>query len=90
MPKKKVSVIDYKKLYKEVFETENGKLVLMDLCNRFHMMGSVKKPNDTNGMMDFREGQRNVALYILAQVNYDLNKFFQDRDEYQLEVNHDR
>ena len=62
----------------------------MDLCNRFHMMGSVKKKTDVSGDMDFREGQRSVALYLLAQVNYDLNKYFETREEYQLEVTHDR
>lgn len=90
MSKKKITALDYKKLYQELFNTDNGKLVLMDLCNRFHMMGSIKKKSDVIGDMDFREGQRSVALYILAQVKYDLNKFFEDREDYQLEVTHDR
>lgn len=90
MPKKKITPIDYVKLYKEVFSTPDGKLVLIDLCNRFHMMGSTRKINDAAGDMEFREGQRNVMLYILSQVNYDLEKFFQQREESQIEVQYDR
>lgn len=88
--KKKVTQIDYVKLYKEVFSTPDGKLVLIDLCNRFHMMGSTRKINDAAGDMEFREGQRNVMLYILSQINYDLEKFFKQREESQIEVQYDR
>ena len=32
--KKKVDQMDYIKLYQEVFGTDQGKMVLMDLCSR--------------------------------------------------------
>lgn len=90
MPRKKtVKPIDYVKLYQELFGTENGKLVLFDLCNRFYVMGATRHPNDKEGDMEFREGQRNVALFLLKQVNYDLEKFLMKRDEYQIEVRYD-
>lgn len=90
MPKKKISPIDYVKLYQEVFGTPSGKMVLMDMCNRFHMMGAVRKKDDVAGDMEFREGQRNVMLYLLSQVNYDLEKFFEQREDSQIEVQYDR
>lgn len=89
MPKKKIAPIDYIKLYQEVFGTTQGKMVLMDLCNRFYMMGATRHPNDRDGDMEFREGQRNVALFLLKQVNYDLEQFILQRDDYQIEVRYE-
>ena len=88
MPKKKVSAIDYIKMYKEVFGTPDGKIVLMDICNRCHIMATTKKNTDKVGDIEFREGQRNVALFLLKQVNYDLEKLFEERANNQLEVNY--
>jgi hypothetical protein len=88
--KKQIKPIDYVKLYQEVFGTESGKLVLIDMCNRFHMMTATRKKDDIDGDMEFREGQRNVMLYVLSQVNYDLEKFFKQREESQIEVQYDR
>ncbi len=90
MPKKVITPIDYVKLYQEVFGTPSGKMVLMDLCNRFHMMSATRRKEDNIGDMEFREGQRNVMLYLLSQVNYDLEKFFKQREESQIEVQYDR
>lgn len=90
MPKKKITPIDYVKMYQETFGTPAGRLVLMDLCNRFHMMGATRKKEDVAGDMEFREGQRNVMLYLLTQVNYDLEKFFKEREDSQIEVQYDR
>ena len=90
MSKKKVKPIDYVKMYKDVFESPTGKLVLIDMCNRFHMMATTRKKGDTVGDMEFREGQRNVMLYILSMVNYDLEKFFKERETGQIEVQYDR
>lgn len=90
MAKKQIKPIDYVKLYQEVFGTEGGKLVLIDMCNRFHMMTATRKKDDIHGDMEFREGQRNVMLYVLSQVNYDLEKFFKQREESQIEVQYDR
>lgn len=54
------------------------------------MMGAVRKKDDVAGDMEFREGQRNVMLYLLSQVNYDLEKFFEQREDSQIEVQYDR
>jgi hypothetical protein len=88
--KKKITPIDYVKMYQEVFGTPSGQQVLMDMCNRFHMMGATRKAGDVDGDMEFREGQRNVMLYVLTQVNYDLEKFFKQREDSQIEVQYDR
>lgn len=90
MHKKKINQIDYIKLYKEVFDSPSGRMVLIDLCNRFHMMGATRKKDDSIGDMEFREGQRNVMLFILEKINYDLEKFFKQREESQIEVQYDR
>lgn len=74
----KINLRRYKELYKEVFASEAGQIVLHDICNRFHMMSAIK--ND-----EFKNGERNVALFILAQVNFDLNKYLVERDKYKLE-----
>lgn len=89
MPKKKIASIDYYKLYKEVFGSPSGMIVLHDLCNRFHIMSSTKKKTDAPGDMELREGERNVALYILSKVNYDIERYLQERDQYQIEVKYD-
>ena len=90
MSKKKVTQIDYIKLYKETFDTPSGKLVLIDMCNRFHILGAIRKKDDVDGDMEFRDGQRNVMLFILEKVNYDLEKFFKQREDSQIEVQYDR
>jgi hypothetical protein len=76
--KRKVDPVQYKELYQEVFGSESGKYVLADLCNKFHMMTAIR--ND-----EFKNGERNVMLFILAQVDADLNKLRENRQQYQLE-----
>lgn len=79
----------YKELYQEVFGSPSGKLVLHDLCSRFHMMRSTKGFEDKPGDMDFKEGQRNVALFILSQVDYDLELLREERSLNKVEVIND-
>lgn len=85
---RKITVKQYKQLYKEVFGSEAGKLVLHDLLNRNYMMSSTQY-NDGNENMNFREGKRNVALYILSQVDADLSQLREERTNYKLEVTQD-
>jgi len=82
--KRKVDPVDYKLLYQEVFGTESGKLVLNDMCNKFGVLKSPS-PSSTEAEMRYAEGQRNVALFLLAQVDYDLNELRKIRETYQLE-----
>lgn len=51
--------------YKRVFGTEEGKAVLMDLMNRFHIL-------NTHSGDALKEGQRSVVLHILSQTSVNL------------------
>lgn len=86
MRKKKISKIDYVKLYKEVFGTEQGQLVLADLCRKFYIFRPTKLPKGAPGDMEHCEGMRNVVLFILSQVEYDLNTLLENRQDYSLEI----
>lgn len=85
----KMPFSNYKRLYKELFSTHEGKQVLHDLAYRFYMTNPTVRKGDSE--MDFfvREGSRQVILYILSQTNYDIEKYLQERDKYKLEVTHD-
>lgn len=84
----KISFTEYKKLYKEVFGTEIGKKVLHDLCKRYHALSS-HTPRMSDAEMRFREGERNVILYILHQCNYDIERYINEREHYKMEIEHD-
>lgn len=58
-----------RKVYRDVFESDNGKIILKDLKNRCHINSSTysEKTNETF----FLEGQRRVALYILDMLRED-------------------
>lgn len=85
---RKITVKQYKQLYKEVFGSEAGKMVLQDLLSRFYMWrttAGVGGPDD----QAIREGMRNAALYILSQVDADLTQIRDERTNYKLEVTQD-
>lgn len=88
--KKKVAQIDYIKLYKEVFGTEAGKLVLMDLCKKGRLLSPLPMKDDISVNLAFCEGQRQFALSILNMVEYDLEDLIQLKYEHSLEVLYDR
>jgi hypothetical protein len=52
-------------LYKRVFGSPEGKEVLFDLCNRYHLLNGHK--GDVHS-----EGQRSVVLWILNQAHVDM------------------
>jgi hypothetical protein len=52
--------------YKQVFGSENGREVLFDLMNKFHIL------NPTDGSQ-LQEGERRVVLHIMSHANIDLN-----------------
>lgn len=54
--------------YKAAFSTDQGRAVLYDLMNRYHIL------NAHNGDA-FKEGQREVVLYIMSQANLNLRAF---------------
>jgi hypothetical protein len=65
-------------LYKEVFNTVSGQLVIEDLRRVFNFDLSIV-PRDNNGRIDElevmrNEGKRSVILHILKTVAKDLDK----------------
>lgn len=89
MPKKKITQIDYIKLYQEVFGTPQGQMVLIDICERARVLKPFPMRGDLALDMSFCEGQRQFALDILLKVNYDLNKLLEQREQNQIEVSNE-
>jgi len=58
--------------YKDVFSTEAGQRVLMDLVREGSFLQNTFK-GDVNGML-LKEGKRNMVLYILSIIKTDLSK----------------
>jgi len=56
--------------YRKVFQSPEGERVLRDLMKQFHAMGTTYFQGDTH-QTAFREGQRNVFLHIVNELNYD-------------------
>jgi hypothetical protein len=56
-----------KLLYKEIFATENGKLVLSDIINQGKVMAITLYNGNVNDLL-FYEGQRSMATYVLNMV----------------------
>ena len=54
--------------YKKFFGSAEGKDVLFDLMNRFHILNS-------HGGEALKEGERSVVLYILNRANVDLVQY---------------
>jgi hypothetical protein len=84
---KKISVRQFVGSYKDVFESEPGKIVLADLVKRFRVMRPfpLKKENDAI----FCEGQRQVVLYILSMLDYDLSQIDELKQNYSTEVKYE-
>lgn len=85
----KISFSNHKRLYKEVFGTDMGKKVLHDLASKYHMVGPTIRPGENSEQYLVREGMRQVILYILHQVDYDIDKYLRERQEYKMEIEHD-
>lgn len=88
MASNKITLATYKQMYQDVFGSEQGKIVLSDLCKRFHMM-SASNPELSDGLMRFREGERNAILFILSQVDFDIEKLRNLRKTHQVEISYD-
>lgn len=87
MSKKKIDRRKYISSYQECFDGEAGKIVLADLVERFRVMRPFPMKSDTD--VAFCEGQRQVVLYILSVMNYDLNKLTDLKEGYSTEVNYE-
>ena len=63
---------DLVRAYKNVFSTEEGKLVLHDLMKTFHILQSTMDANPNE--VAYKEGERSVVLRILRTINTDPNE----------------
>lgn len=60
-------------LYKDVFGSEQGQEVLMDLMRTHHVLGTTYSPKDPN-QIHIYEGERNVVLRILTYLELDTDE----------------
>ena len=60
--------------YREVFGSEAGQLVLMDLAKRFYMFETTYKRGETARDSDTKEGMRTAILHIFATAEVDPNQ----------------
>lgn len=65
--KKVTSIRDRVIAYKQVFGTPQGRIVLFDLMNRYHVL------NHHSGDA-LKEGQRSVVLDVMKKVNISIEK----------------
>ena len=67
--------------YQNVFETHDGREVLMDLMKKHGLLSENFDGNVNNALV--RIGERKVVLGILTNLNYDVNKLKERIDEYE-------
>lgn len=58
--------------YAKAFNTEWGQGVLRDLMSSYHIYGGIS-PDSSSNELFFREGQRQVVLYILDKLKEPLD-----------------
>lgn len=69
--------------YQQIFKQPAGKIVLKDLMNRFHVVGSTF---DADGREHARkEGERNVVLHIMHEIGVDTNELLKAIEDSQQE-----
>lgn len=61
--------------YQAVFDTEEGRYVLSDLCKRFGVFDTMIKGNNDVELLPYKEGQRSVPLFILGIMGIDLTMY---------------
>lgn len=75
MPKRQVEekAIDLVKAYKATFATTDGQVVLMDLLKRARFNTPIFNDKSTSLQLAFREGERNLALYIVGTLELNID-----------------
>jgi hypothetical protein len=65
-----LSAEDLSRVYMDVFNTDNGKLVLADLANRCHANISTVAENQSVDPFQvvYKEGRRSVYLHLLTML----------------------
>lgn len=86
----KISFTGHKRLYKDVFGTDAGKKILHDLANHCYLTAPTIRKGEGQEEYFIREGKRQVILYILSNVEYDIEKYLLEREQYRTEIEHDR
>lgn len=61
--------------YQRLFSTDDGKLVLEDLCKRYFIFDTLVKRGDDRDTILTNEGKRAVVLFILGLLNADLELY---------------
>lgn len=62
------TIEDIRDSYEHIFSTPEGEIVLEDILNNAYVSKStMEKAVDAPQLVMFREGARNLALYILAR-----------------------
>ncbi len=61
------------KLYKTVFGSGEGQLLLEDLIGLFHIRFTTLSGGD-DSLLNYNEGQRSVVLHIQDMINYEKPK----------------
>lgn len=61
---------ELKKMYRRVFDTEDGQKVIEDLKARFWFHAPVHAPGDTHETA-YRDGQRSIVLSLIAMLQED-------------------
>lgn len=55
-----------RRAYRDIYATDQGKLMIDDLCNRFFFLDPTYQGDATEAL--FHEGSRNVVLYVLGMM----------------------
>lgn len=62
--------------YRKVFKSPEGERVMKDLWRQFHGMAVTYFRGDSHETA-FREGQRNVILFLMNELNFDYEAYEQ-------------
>lgn len=68
MANKKPKIEELKNVYKDVFNCKGGELIIEDLKSRYNIDSSMFNPDLRVEDMVYKEGARNVILYLLNQI----------------------
>ncbi len=69
--------------YQQIFKQPAGRIVLQDLMNRFHMVGSTFDADSREHAR--KEGERNVVLHIMNELSVDTSQLLKAIEESQQE-----
>lgn len=61
--------------YRRLFSTDDGKIVLEDLCKRFYVFDTLTKGGEDRDTIVLNEGKRSAILFILALLSADLELY---------------